>query len=200
LRVSVISKLDSHELTAETATSSSNYAWDITGLRVAFAVLPEDCARDLAVVRSKLDMSTSIITQIAAAEFIARGDYEAHIRRMRSVYRAKRDHLLDLLRKHCSSLDALSSPGGFHMTCRVPGPRGSVGSASDRAAATAERIRGFALEQGVEVTSIANYSRLGSGSDLLFLRYGGLTEPEITSGVLTLERAIRQAGLRTGRR
>jgi hypothetical protein len=30
LRVSVISKLDSHELTAETATSSSNYAWDIT--------------------------------------------------------------------------------------------------------------------------------------------------------------------------
>jgi transposase InsO family protein len=30
LRVSVFSKLDSHELTAETATSSSNYAWDIT--------------------------------------------------------------------------------------------------------------------------------------------------------------------------
>jgi hypothetical protein len=30
LRVSVLSKLDSHELTAETATSSSNYAWDIT--------------------------------------------------------------------------------------------------------------------------------------------------------------------------
>jgi hypothetical protein len=43
LRVSVISKLDSHELTAETATSSSNYAWDITGLSMYEALIGPLC-------------------------------------------------------------------------------------------------------------------------------------------------------------
>ena len=53
----------------------------------------------LAVHREYIDMQGDAITEAAVAEMLEDGEVQRHVRRVRCVYRDRRDRLVDLLRQ-----------------------------------------------------------------------------------------------------
>lgn len=71
----------------------------LAGLRIGFLVLPLQLAGPFVSAKSLWDGGTPMLEQAALAEFMLAGDYERHIRRMRRLYRSRRDALLTGLRE-----------------------------------------------------------------------------------------------------
>jgi len=67
------------------------------GLRISFMVLPEKLMTKYIRDYSFHNSSVPVISQLTIAEFIARGEYEKHLNRMKTNYKLKRDYLLNLL-------------------------------------------------------------------------------------------------------
>ena len=66
------------------------------------------------------DMGSPRIDQHAFADFIARGELDRHLRRMRARYRARRDALVEALRVELPEARSRASPPGCTSTagCR----------------------------------------------------------------------------------
>nr|WP_223871814.1 PLP-dependent aminotransferase family protein [Candidatus Dactylopiibacterium carminicum] len=80
------------------------------GLRLSYMVLPEDLINAFQIGNSELYRGGRLIEQAALAEFIAEGHFSAHIKRMRQVYRERRDVLIEEMTRHLG--DAVSVSGG----------------------------------------------------------------------------------------
>ena len=65
------------------------------GLRLAYLVVPESLVDVFAAGRRLLDTHTAIPLQIAMEEFIAKGYFSTHIRRMRQVYQQRQAILVE---------------------------------------------------------------------------------------------------------
>ncbi len=80
------------------------------GLRIAYLVVPPALVDAFAVGNAELFREGRLTDQAALAEFIAEGHFAAHIKRMRSIYRERRDALQDVLASRLG--DALAVSGG----------------------------------------------------------------------------------------
>lgn len=88
--------LDSSGLVVYAGTFSKSV---LPGLRIGFVVLPDHLVQPFVMAKSLWDSGTSVMEQAALAEFMASGEYERHIRRMRRIYRDKRDLLVTALQR-----------------------------------------------------------------------------------------------------
>ena len=86
------------------------------------------------------------LEQLAFADFLSRGDFDRHLRRMRPIYRARRDALLGALRRHLPSL----RPGRARR-------RASTSSPGCRTASTRRRRIERAAAAGVAVDGVSPY-------------------------------------------
>jgi GntR family transcriptional regulator/MocR family aminotransferase len=91
------------------------------GLRVAWLALPPPLTRRVVTVRG-FRAGASQLEQAALADMIERGAFDAHMRRMRHVYRRRRDHLIERLRGEVPWLDVPGIAAGQHFTARLPKP------------------------------------------------------------------------------
>jgi GntR family transcriptional regulator/MocR family aminotransferase len=148
------------------------------GLRLGWLVAPEHLVDELAVAKKTADRGSPVLDQIAFADFLARGELDRHMRRMRPVYRRRRDALLAALADRLPDLRPAGVSAGLHLTAWLP---------SDLAAVVAG-----AADRGLKVYGLADY-RLGSDPGgpggrqapepgLLF-GYAGLTEAQIAEGI-----------------
>ena len=80
------------------------------GLRLSYMVLPDDLINAFQIGNSELYRGGRLIEQAALAEFIAEGHFSAHIKRMRQVYRERRDVLTEEMARHLG--DTVSVSGG----------------------------------------------------------------------------------------
>jgi len=69
----------------------------LSGLRIGFLVLPRELVSPFISAKSLWDGGAPLLDQVALAEFMRAGDFERHIRRMRRLYRSRRDALLAAL-------------------------------------------------------------------------------------------------------
>ena len=69
-------------------------------LRLGWIVAPQALLPRLTVVKEADDLETSALTQRAVATFLEAGHLPAHLQRLRSAYRARRDAMLQALAKH----------------------------------------------------------------------------------------------------
>ena len=76
-----------------------------------------------AVAHEKLlaDMGTARIEQHAFADFLARGELDRHLRRMRGRYRARRDALVAALAEALPEATVRGIAAGLHATVELPG-------------------------------------------------------------------------------
>lgn len=72
-------------------------------LRIGYVVVPADLVERFLAVRFAFDISPPTFLQMVLADFIRDGHFGRHIRRMRSVYRERRDALICCLREELSS-------------------------------------------------------------------------------------------------
>lgn len=90
------------------------------GLRLGYVVLPENIVPAFRAARILLDGHTTTVSQLALAEFFAEGHFTAHLRRMRTLYRERRDAMRNAVRAQFSPwLDGEPGEGGMHLLAHL---------------------------------------------------------------------------------
>lgn len=72
----------------------------IPALRIGYVVAPRALHPHLIALKHTTDLGCSALNQLALAELLERGYLVAHLNKTQPAYRARRDALLDALRKH----------------------------------------------------------------------------------------------------
>lgn len=162
------------------------------GLRLSYMVLPEDLASAFQIGNSELYRGGRLIEQAALAEFIAEGHFTAHIKRMRQVYRERRDALRQAMQTHLGG--AVSASGGhaglqllYHFNEPV----------DDAMVAT------HALTKGLVVRPLSMYYQgREARRNGMNLGYGGVPVERIDSAVPLLAQVVEERirATRTGKR
>ena len=153
------------------------------GFRLGWLVLPHDLVAPFAEAKLLADRGSPILDQLTFADFLWRGEFDRHLRRMRPVYRSRRDALLAALRRDLPELEPAGIAAGLHLVAWLP----------DDLDETA--VIQAAADAGVQLAGVTPY-RLSPGREGLIFGYSNLTERTIADGTRRLARAI--AGLRGG--
>jgi len=82
------------------------------GLRVGWIVAPGDIARKIEMIKQYVDLHTSTLTQLVAAEAIKRGVVEKVVSRAVPTYKSKRDTMLKAIRDYFPDYTWYSKPIG----------------------------------------------------------------------------------------
>ncbi|MGW0587974.1 MocR-like pyridoxine biosynthesis transcription factor PdxR [Streptosporangium sp. NPDC002607] len=90
------------------------------GLRLGWAVAPPRIAESLRLARGELDMGSPVLEQYVLADFVATGDYDRHLRRMRRQYRARRDALVLALGEHLPEFTVRGVSAGLNLLAELP--------------------------------------------------------------------------------
>jgi len=87
-------------------------------LRLGWMVLPDDLIDRVLDAMGGQQFYVNGIAQLTMADFIANGHYDKHIRRMRQIYRRRRDRLVEALRPFDVGISGL--PAGLHLLLTLP--------------------------------------------------------------------------------
>jgi GntR family transcriptional regulator / MocR family aminotransferase len=147
------------------------------GLRLGWLLAPHALISALADAKEAADRGSPILEQLAFADFLERGEFDRHLRRMRPIYRRRRDALLSALKREVPALRPVGASAGLHVLAWLP--------AGMRESAVIEA----AANKGVGVYGVEKHWMSGGPSGLLF-GYAGLSEPVIAEGVELLAAAL----------
>ena len=148
-------------------------------LRMAWLVVPGALVEPLRRAKYLADHGSPRIDQHAFADFLARGELDRHLRRMRSRYRERRDALVAALGEHLPEASIYGIAAGLHVTAELPD------GYDERA------IRDAAKSRRIAFNTLGDYFTARTGPTL-FLGYGQLPEPAIRAGVRELAGVVRQ--------
>ena len=91
-----------------------------SAVRLGYVVVPEWLIETFAKATNLLGQNASPITEAALAQFINDGRFAEHIRKMRRLYRDRRDTLIECLNENCSDLLSFtSSDAGMHIIADI---------------------------------------------------------------------------------
>ncbi|MGW0534712.1 MocR-like pyridoxine biosynthesis transcription factor PdxR [Streptomyces sp. NPDC003032] len=100
-------------------------------VRLGWMVLPEQLVDGVLAAKGEREAWASVLDQLTLADFIASGQYDRHIRRMRQRYRRRRDRLVAALAEHAPHITATGIAAGLHAVLRLPpGTEASVTKAA----------------------------------------------------------------------
>src|SRR5262245_55644905 len=92
------------------------------GLRVGYLVVPKDLVEPFRVAKWMADRHTPLVEQAALADFLREGHLERHVRRMRRLYKRRREVLLDAIDRQFGSRALVrGDAAGLHVTVRFSG-------------------------------------------------------------------------------
>ena len=148
------------------------------GLRLGWFVLPGHLTEPMADAKIAADRGSPALEQVAMADFITRGEFDRHLRRMRPIYRRRRDALLAALARHLPWLEPVGVSAGLHLVTWLP-PH------LDEAAVVAAARRA-----GVGLDAVGPYRISNPGPGGLIFGYATVSERAIAEGVATLAQVI----------
>jgi DNA-binding transcriptional MocR family regulator len=91
------------------------------GMRLGWLRAPAGLARACVIAKQAADLHTSTVDQAAAARYLADNDLDAHLTRIRTAYRARRDALLAGLPRALPAGSSWNRPeGGMFVWVRLP--------------------------------------------------------------------------------
>lgn len=188
----------SHDTERDTVILCRTFSKTLSpGLRCGYSVLPEDLVGPVLAIKGGHDFGSAHAVQAVLAELVASGEYDAHIERLRTVYRGKRDALIEALAAHFQGDDeavAWTKPaGGIYVWAKFP-----EGLDTSRGSAFFER----ALEEGVlYVPGDLAYPDGGDAPPprrFARLAFGVPSERELALGVKRLEKAFARCTAAVG--
>jgi GntR family transcriptional regulator / MocR family aminotransferase len=153
----------------------------LSALRLGFIVAPDWAMRTLIAAKNCLDWHCSMPVQIGVAGFIAEGHLAHHVRKMRDIYRRRRQLLLNFLQKELGEwLNPIPSFYGMHVAA---------------AARTSLDLDGVAEALSQNHVKIHTFSRYYLGSPTragLIFGYGAVDLPEMNRGLHSLRAALQR--------
>ncbi|MBQ6569700.1 MAG: PLP-dependent aminotransferase family protein [Clostridia bacterium] len=91
------------------------------GMRVGYAIAPAPIIAKMTVCKQVADVHTNIYAQMLVDRFMTSGKYDAHLERIRGIYRRKSGIMMDCLDRDCADFvkyDRVS--GGLFIWCTLP--------------------------------------------------------------------------------
>ncbi|MEH6576819.1 MAG: PLP-dependent aminotransferase family protein [Amphritea sp.] len=151
-------------------------------IRLGYLVLPPAVVEPFAQMRSFLDGGLSALPQLALADFMAKGHFASHLRRMRKLYQQRRDILLHkVTRMFDDQLRWIESDGGMHAVFLLPE------GADDR------WIAQQALTRNLGIRPLSYYYDKEQPQSGLVIGFSGYDEESITKGLQILQPLVEKA-------
>jgi GntR family transcriptional regulator/MocR family aminotransferase len=153
------------------------------GLRLGWLALPAALVGEVAAAKIAADRGSAVVDQLALADFLVQGEFDRHLRRMRPVYRRRRDALLAAIAERLPGFEPVGIAAGLHLVAWLPP------GLDETALVTA------AADRGLGVYGVTPYRIATTGPGGLIFGYADLSEREIANGIAILADAV--ADLRT---
>jgi GntR family transcriptional regulator / MocR family aminotransferase len=148
------------------------------GLRIGWVAAPPALVDELRFTKNLLDAGSPALPQLAFARLLRTGEYARHVRRVRTIYRRRRDVLIE----HLRTIPGIAIEGvaaGVHLLVRLPPGVDDIG------------VAGAAAARGVRVEPVSPHCIASASHSGLVLGYGRLHESAIPAAVRELAAAIR---------
>ncbi len=114
-------------------------------VRLGWVLAPSELADAVAAEKEMSDRGSCTLDQVALAALLTSGRYDRHLRRMRAVYGARRQALVDAFGRHAPGVRLTGLAAGFHAVAHLPAEPGEAAVIAD------------ARERGVGLHGIAEY-------------------------------------------
>lgn len=114
-------------------------------IRLGYLVAEEQLVKQMASLHWGLSRGTSGLLQQWVSELIKSGTFERQTKRMRTVYRHKRDSVIQLIQKYLPEAQFTVPSGGLQLYICFPDP------------AVTERIAGWLQKNNIQVVSSQDY-------------------------------------------
>ncbi len=150
-------------------------------LRLGWLVAPAHLMDALSAAKQHADLGSPTLEQLAFASVLESGGVDRHLRRVRDIYRARRDALVRALAQHAPAAQVRGVAAGLHAVAQLPA------GMDERAVVIA------AAQCGVRVSGMAEYRALDGSQchpPALVLGYAALSEAAIAAGVSTLAQIL----------
>ena len=146
-------------------------------MRLGWAIGPSDVVAKLVWAKQNTDQCAGALGQRLLEEYGRRGLLDRRVESSRSLYRGRRDAILDALERHLGGRATWTKPeGGFFTWLDLePGT-------------DATEVAARALEAGVAVVPGLPFFPDGGGGENVRLSYSGVSEAQIEDGIAPLRR------------
>jgi GntR family transcriptional regulator / MocR family aminotransferase len=149
-------------------------------LRLGWIVAPPRLAGDIIRVRLLEDFAAETLGQLTLARFISSGAFARHLRRVRPVYRARRDCLLAALGSYLPEIRPSGAAAGLHLLLRLP------------AALDPDAVATAAVRHGIQLEDAAgHWLDPAAAPPALLIGYGPLRESALAAGIKALAGDVR---------
>jgi DNA-binding transcriptional MocR family regulator len=118
----------------------------------------------------------TVLDQLTFADFLSRGEFDRHLRRLRPVYRRRRDALLTALAEYLPRLEPVGIAAGLHLVPWLP----------DHLDETT--VVAAAADQGIAVAPVSDFRLTPTRRAGLIFGYSSLDERAIADGIARLAR------------
>jgi GntR family transcriptional regulator / MocR family aminotransferase len=152
----------------------------LSALRLGFIIAPAWAMRTLVAAKNCLDWHCPMPVQVGVAGFIAEGHLAHHVRKMRDIYKQRRQFLLNYLQQELGEwLDPIPSCYGMHV------------AAVARPSVDLEVVAEVLLQNNVKIHSFSRYFLGAQTRAGLIFGYGSVDLPEMNRGLSALRNALQ---------
>lgn len=150
------------------------------GVRLAYLVAPTHLMPALVGMRTLVDGHSAVLNQATLAEFMATGEFTAHIRRMRQLFKARRDAFVEAVERYLSPFGTLRIPaGGFQATWYLRDGR------------TEDEVVRRAEKSGIALLALSGLFVRRRGTPGFVLGFAGLTSEECEIAIKQFARVLK---------
>jgi GntR family transcriptional regulator / MocR family aminotransferase len=153
----------------------------VPGMRLGWMLTPSWLGWQLIAAKAIEDQGSEVIGQLALHDFIARGELDRHIRRMRLRYQRRRETLMEALARWLPQGIVGDGAAGLYELVELPG---DVEEAS---------LLARAGERGVGLEGLSLHRFAPTGPPGLVLGFANLSEPAIELGIRRIAQALAEA-------
>jgi GntR family transcriptional regulator/MocR family aminotransferase len=149
------------------------------GVRLGWLAVPDELLDAIVRAKSRADVQTGALDQLALGRLLATGAYDRHIRKMRLRYRRRRDTMLAALAKHAPHLTVTGAAAGLNLLVELPD------SEAERRLIDSARKRGVAIDGLLSGGFFEGKGRAG-----VIIGYAASPEHAYASAVRAFSRAL----------
>jgi GntR family transcriptional regulator/MocR family aminotransferase len=147
-------------------------------LRIGWIIVPAEMYAAIEDRKKYADLMSPILEQLTFADFLREGELDRHLRRMRSIYRRRRDALIAALARHFPDWRPTGAAAGLHLVANLP------------AGLSEQEVARLSSARSVRVYPMRDYCSRASPDPALVFGYGSLSESQIDRGISQLAAAL----------
>lgn len=148
-------------------------------LRLGYLVAPTEMLKGLIAMRRVIDTHLPLLEQMALADFIAEGHFARHLRKMRGLYRERRNALIEALTQELGDILDITVPeAGMHLVAWLP------------EGMSARDVARQASAHGLYILPLSQSSQSPFQHDGLLFGFASASPEELRAGVKTLAQVL----------